>query len=106
MSDDDLRAKLRPFLETYAAGREAELETFMAMLFYHQGQYGSNDDFAALNDKITVSPPPPKKKNTHTHTKKKTLPRAHRARSQTIYPAFSHAHERERTHTKVQTPPC
>eukprot|EP01052_Picozoa_sp_SAG31_P005859 SAG31_NODE_264_length_18835_cov_7.543553_10_plen_267_part_00 len=54
MTDDNLRSKLRPFLDKYASGRGAELQQFLDMLVYHKGQYGSDEDFAELNAAITA----------------------------------------------------
>ena len=52
--DAAFREKMRGWLEKIAAGRTAQLDSFLAMLVYFQGQYNSPDDFARLNGDVVA----------------------------------------------------
>eukprot|EP01045_Picozoa_sp_COSAG04_P001439 COSAG04_NODE_48_length_31217_cov_204.046758_20_plen_159_part_00 len=52
--DAAFREKMRGWLEKIAAGRTAQLDSFLAMLVYFQGQYNSPEDFARLNEDVVA----------------------------------------------------
>jgi glucose-6-phosphate 1-dehydrogenase len=51
MTDDDFRAKIRPFLNK--VGTSAEIDDFLSRCVYFEGKYDNPDDFRRMGNKLT-----------------------------------------------------